>query len=187
MQAVLDTSCPNDFFLLNSLAVMANIDAIFSNITALTSCQPTQEQALSVLNNGLCDDTVKGIYTIWLGMFVCAAALFGGSIIAALAYPEFPPAAGSGSPAPPRSPVRPNHTYLEDSEDPRPTNISYESDNYARNVQFGGRTSASSAGASPTSSMHSQEPIVHATASSPVGHPPVAMVVSAEPVDIKKR
>ena len=89
VRAVLKEYCPHDTYLLDALSEIVNINAIFRNITSLIACEPNQQQAQSVLNDGLCNDTFKGIYTIWLGQFVCAAALLFCAILAAFSYPYF--------------------------------------------------------------------------------------------------
>lgn len=167
VQGVLDSYCPGDQYLEASLVEMAHITQIFGNITALTACQPTQQQALGVLNDGLCDDTVKGIYTIWLGMFVCAAALFACSVVAACAYPHFTePTREFAGNSRPSAPASASSSVNGDAEDPRASAIYYESDT--------------------RSAQSANDPVVHATASSPVRHAPFAVAVAAEPVDRKR-
>ena len=107
-QAVLDSACPGDQYLQQALGEFDVIDAVFANITALISCPPNQEQTLRVLNDGLCGDAFKGVYTIWLGQFVCAAGVLICSIIVACASPYFGVWSRGGSDKSTVSPVRRN-------------------------------------------------------------------------------
>mmetsp|Transcript_128658 Transcript_128658/g.251980 ORF Transcript_128658/g.251980 Transcript_128658/m.251980 type:complete len:490 (-) Transcript_128658:340-1809(-) len=89
IQVILSTTCPGDQYLIHALNETYTIQSVFNNITALTSCPPTKDEAQQLLNDGLCDDFFKGIYTIWLGMFVCGACLLLCAIIAAIGFPAF--------------------------------------------------------------------------------------------------
>jgi len=82
-------SCFNGPFLENSLLVFNQIDNVFVHIQALIACPPNQAEVLSVLNDGMCGDTFKGVFVIWLGMFACAGGLFFMSVAAACAFPYF--------------------------------------------------------------------------------------------------
>eukprot|EP00600_Ochromonadales_sp_CCMP1393_P007272 CAMPEP_0174973234 /NCGR_PEP_ID=MMETSP0004_2-20121128/11113_1 /TAXON_ID=420556 /ORGANISM="Ochromonas sp., Strain CCMP1393" /LENGTH=272 /DNA_ID=CAMNT_0016223629 /DNA_START=531 /DNA_END=1349 /DNA_ORIENTATION=+ len=89
INTILATSCPNDPYLQDALLEIAHINQLFANITTLIACPPNQEEILDVVNDAVCSDGIKGVYTIWLGKYVCGAALFMGSIVVAMAYPKF--------------------------------------------------------------------------------------------------
>jgi len=84
-----DATCANDPFLQDALLVFNQIDIVFVHIQALIACPPNQAEVLSVLNDGMCGDTFKGVFVIWLGMFACAGGLFFMSVAAACAFPYF--------------------------------------------------------------------------------------------------
>lgn len=88
-QAVLDSSCPGDQYLQDALVQLDSVQATINNITATMACPPLQRQVQVLLNDGLCGDFFKGMYVIWLTMYVCGAGLLLCSIIAACAYPYF--------------------------------------------------------------------------------------------------
>lgn len=87
---ILDNYCHNNTYLIDSLQHITVIDQVFSNITDLSSCSPNQEQLDSVLQDGLCTDTFKGIYVVWLAQFVCAAGILVCTVVVSIAYQYFP-------------------------------------------------------------------------------------------------
>jgi hypothetical protein len=116
-QAVLDNFCPGDQYLTDALVEMNQIQLIFGNMTSLLACQPTQDEALNVLHDGLCGDVFKGMWVIWLGMFVCGACLLIASIATALAYPYFAPSTEATTPMrPPDSPLGPRQELAPHQE-----------------------------------------------------------------------
>jgi len=95
----LATTCQNDVALEDALLAFDRIDGIFNAVQGLIACPPNQDQLLKVLNDGMCGDTYKGLWVIWLCMFVCAGGLFAVTVSAACAYPNFPSKRGAGEAA----------------------------------------------------------------------------------------
>ena len=89
VQMLLDSTCANDQYLLDSLVYFQDVEDVLASMQRLLACPPTQKQFQLVLNEGLCDDSFTGIYIIWLVQFVCAAGILLCSIIVACAYSRF--------------------------------------------------------------------------------------------------
>lgn len=90
VQAALDSTCPGDVYLLDSLQVISTINATFTEIEATMTCAPIQDAVLGILNGSFCKDTYKGAYTVWQAIFVCAAALFAMTVVSAISSQYFP-------------------------------------------------------------------------------------------------
>jgi hypothetical protein len=158
VQAILASTCPNDPYLLDSLSVIDDIDNTFLDISGLIACPPNQDQMLDVLNDGLCGDVFKGIYTIWLGQFACAAGVLLCSIIVACALPGFASSADSTTAAPLAPHVERDDEFYNHSH-----NIDYEGDQRDSMESGVGMTSAAMAPA--------PEPVIYVSVAEPVGQP----------------
>lgn len=82
-------SCENNQYLENALSVVTSIDGVINNVIGELGCSPTQYQVQQVLESGLCQDSYRGIYTIWLTQYVTAALLLVITIIISLIYQYF--------------------------------------------------------------------------------------------------
>lgn len=56
--------------------VLGDVDYVYANITSAIACPPTQAQFLEVLNTGLCDQSFRGFYIVWVGQFLSTSCLF---------------------------------------------------------------------------------------------------------------
>jgi hypothetical protein len=83
INAVLQTSCPNDQYLEQALQEINHINVVFGKINELIGCQVNQEEAQRVLNDGVCHGVFQGLYFIWVGMFVCGGMLVLATLAAA--------------------------------------------------------------------------------------------------------
>lgn len=82
----LSVSCPGNPYIADSQEVVNNITAIISNINIEIECPPIESQITNVLNNGVCDHTFSGIYSIWLGQYISTSCLFMCTIIVTFLY-----------------------------------------------------------------------------------------------------
>lgn len=159
VQAILASTCPNDAYLLDSLVVIDNIDNTFVHISSLISCPPNQDEVLSVLNDGLCGDVFKGVYTIWLGQFACAAGVLLCSIIVACAVPSFSSSSEERTSDAPLAP----HVERDDEFYSHSHNIDYESD-HRDSMESGDGAPAAAPASAP-------EPVIYVSVAEPVGQP----------------
>ncbi len=83
--------CAGNVYLEQALTVFHSIDVVFANITTSIACPPLQAQFQDVLNTGLCEQSFRGLYTIWVGQFVSTACLLAATIFVALLYQYFNP------------------------------------------------------------------------------------------------
>lgn len=81
--------CPNNQYVQSAADQAAMIQPVFDIIANLTECSPTQEQVLSVLNDGVCDEYFNGFFRIWLSQYISAACLLLCTIFMSLLYKYF--------------------------------------------------------------------------------------------------
>ena len=81
--------CENNQYLEDSLLVVDDIEGVINDVNAQIICNPTQYQVQQVLESGLCQDSFRGIYTIWLTQYVSAALLLVTTIVISLIYQYF--------------------------------------------------------------------------------------------------
>lgn len=79
-------SCYHNTYLADSLQQLQWINSTVQNITLAASCASTKSEVSNLLEYGLCDDVIQGIYVIWLGQYLTTALLFVCSIILVFAY-----------------------------------------------------------------------------------------------------
>lgn len=91
VNALLSGSCQNNVYLQQSLVVLGDVDYVYANITSAIACPPTQAQFLEVLNTGLCDQSFRGFYIVWVGQFLSTSCLFVAAVAIALLYQFFNP------------------------------------------------------------------------------------------------
>lgn len=83
--------CQNNVWLIDAQSTLNAVLNTVGNITAAIDCPPTQAQLNDVLNNGLCDQSFRGLYTIWVGQYISVTCLFLTTIFVALLYQYFDP------------------------------------------------------------------------------------------------
>lgn len=83
------TVCPGDQYLAAALTTIKSAEVILTNITTEISCPPTQSQLVDLLQSGLCDQTFKGFYVVWIGQYISAGLLLFTAIIISIIYQYF--------------------------------------------------------------------------------------------------
>eukprot|EP01038_Epipyxis_sp_PR26KG_P005767 gene5767-7963_t len=78
--------CNDNSYLEDALAQTQNMQLNFQAIANVTACPPTQNQLVTLLQNGICNDTFKGFFTIWLSQLICGLFLFFVTISIGLVY-----------------------------------------------------------------------------------------------------
>ena len=68
--------CPQNTNLHIALDIIPNIAFEVNTLFSYISCPPVKDSLYSLLNIGFCTDTVTGVYTIWVGLFVFSGFLF---------------------------------------------------------------------------------------------------------------
>lgn len=85
----LEAACPTNTYV---DACFPYLDAINSTVVSINTeiaCPPLQDQLEHVLNDGLCDESFKGLFLIWLGQYICTGLLLAASIVISLTYQYF--------------------------------------------------------------------------------------------------
>lgn len=90
VQAVLDTSCPGDTFLLDALQVISAINATISSTEITMTCAPIQSSLVGLLEVTFCKDTFHGLYTIWQSIFISGGSMYVMVVVCAIATFYFP-------------------------------------------------------------------------------------------------
>ena len=81
--------CENDPNLLSIYWNTNRIEDLLDADTALLACGPVQAEWRNVVHDGVCDDLFKGVFVIWLALFVTAALLYIIMVTASVAYQYF--------------------------------------------------------------------------------------------------
>lgn len=90
VQAVLETSCPGDAFLLDSLQVISSITATIDSTEVEMTCAPIQSSLVGLLEVTFCKDTFRGLYTIWQAIFISGGSMYVMVVVCAIATFYFP-------------------------------------------------------------------------------------------------
>ncbi len=80
METALDTllltpQCSGNTYLINAQSIINNIQVVIANVTTETSCEPTYNQLVDVLETGLCEQSFQGIFTIWIGQYLTTSLM----------------------------------------------------------------------------------------------------------------
>jgi hypothetical protein len=88
-QGLLRFICRKDRPLKAAFEQMNNIQDSLESIKRTAACRPTQEAFAEATHDGFCGGVYKGIWVIWLAIFVGAAVLLLGLIFSTCLYPYF--------------------------------------------------------------------------------------------------
>lgn len=95
MEALIDEftgsggDCEDDSTLMNIYNHTESIDALLDKDAALLSCGPVQSEWRSVVHEGVCDELFRGVFVIWLALFVVAALLYVTMVTSSVMYQYF--------------------------------------------------------------------------------------------------
>ena len=104
------TVCFGNAALLEAQGTINSIESAINSIEGIAQCEPTKEQVGSVIYEGFCQKSFRGVYQIWLGQYLSAAFVLALILAASLAYC---PCCNAPPPPRPRS-VAPEDRDLED-------------------------------------------------------------------------
>jgi hypothetical protein len=84
-----DPSCTNNVYLTDSLLQLQNMNSTIINMNYLGYCPPIQDFIENVLQDGLCNWSFHGMYTIWIGQYICTSFVLFVTIVIAYLYQYF--------------------------------------------------------------------------------------------------
>jgi hypothetical protein len=88
-QSLLRVACRGDRELKDAFQRMNSIQDSLDSINNRARCRPNQEAFAQATHDGFCGGVYKGIWVIWLAIFVCGAVLLLGLIFTACVYPYY--------------------------------------------------------------------------------------------------
>jgi hypothetical protein len=71
-----------NLYIADAQSVVVSIRSTMTNITDQTSCPPTNDQLLQVLETGICTQSFQGIFLIWIGQYTTTSLLLFATILA---------------------------------------------------------------------------------------------------------
>eukprot|EP01006_Ploeotia_vitrea_P049281 TRINITY_DN67324_c9_g3_i1.p1 TRINITY_DN67324_c9_g3~~TRINITY_DN67324_c9_g3_i1.p1 ORF type:complete len:498 (-),score=10.26 TRINITY_DN67324_c9_g3_i1:60-1553(-) len=86
-----EDACVDNDDLKDAFATMPDVYNILDEFFDSISCTPTRHILYKLINNGFCEYTVSGVFTIWVGLFVFSGVLFLLNFVAGILYQYFDP------------------------------------------------------------------------------------------------